>query len=191
MKEIRCFGVMAASLAVMFLVIGCAGPAGSGKGGQVVEKGGAAPAPPGSTGFAQGWQTPGQQPGQGGPPLPPNPGAHSEQISFMNQRLAASEDDKKVLQARVRQLEGQLRDKDRALAQASQDIQDTTQQIARTREELQRWKQELLNLRGKLQNVERDNKATLEAIIRTLEQFIDREREVSKTPEGPVLEPMK
>src|SRR5262245_32430965 len=51
-------------------------------------------------------------------PLPANTTAMSEQMAFMSQKLATLEDDKKVLTARIVQLESQLREKDRALTQA-------------------------------------------------------------------------
>ena len=110
-------------------------------------------------------------------------GGIGELASISAQRLSAAEDDRRVLTARVKQLEGQLREKDRALVEASLEIQDATSQITRTREELQRWKNEMEQVRGKSRNVERDSKATLEAIIRTLENFLERERDAGRPPE--------
>lgn len=144
-------------------------------------------APPFTPGAAKpGWQGPSPAPAggvqQASHTPPPN-----EQFSQMAQRLASLEDDRRVFAARAQQLENQLRDKDKALVQASVEIQEATAQIAKTREELQRWKLEMESVRGKLRNVERDNKTTLEAIIRTLEQFLEREgsRHVEAVPALP------
>lgn len=151
------------------------------------------PGPNGQGGFGVGWPSAGPaNPLGGGPPGPGGaPGQFNEQIALMSQRLANTEDDKKALNTRLRQLENQLRDKDRALMQASFEIQEATGQIGRTREELNRWKQEMETLRGKLRNVENDNKTTLEAIIRTLEQFLDREKLTSGQMEPMNIPAMK
>jgi hypothetical protein len=152
------------------------------------------PPPPGQQGAAPGpnaphapgqpaWQGPSpgagaaQGTGPAGVQQASYPGAFNEQLSSLTQQLRASDDERKVWSARVKQLEGQLRDKDRALSQATFEIQEATAQVTKTREELQRWKQELEAVRGKLRSAERDNKTTLEAIIRTLEQFLERERD--------------
>lgn len=139
----------------------------------------AAASPPSSppTAGGPGWQAPAPT------PAAPPPGVFNEQISLMSQQLRDTEDNKRVLAVRVRQLENQLRDKDLALKQANAEIQEAVEQVASTRKELQRWKQEMENLRGKLRNVERDNKSTLEAIIHTVEQFLDREKTASKEVE--------
>ncbi len=150
-----------------------------------------------ANGSANGAHGPGQAAWQGPPPAgaaaqnaggsglqqASYPGAFNEQLSSLTQQLRASDDERKVWSARVKQLEGQLRDKDRALSQAAFEIQEATAQVGKTREELQRWKQELESIRGKLRSAERDNKTTLEAIIRTLEQFMERERDGNRTLE--------
>jgi hypothetical protein len=146
-------------------------------------------APPGSAAPAApprpGWQPPEPTPV---PPAVPSAltAGYSEQLSLMGQRLAASEDDKRALTSRVKLLEQSVKDKDRALAQAALEIQEASAQIKSTREELHKWKQEMESLRGKLRNVERDNKVTLEAIIHTLEQFLDRDKRGVDVP-GPDL----
>lgn len=142
----------------------------------------AAPFSPGTA--KPGWQgpAPGPHAGLAGPGAPQGvqqasyPGAANEQFSILTQRLASLDDDRRAQGARIQHLENQLRDKDKALVQAALEIQEATAQMTKTREELQRWKLEMESLRGKLRGVERDNKTTLEAIIHTLEQFLDRER---------------
>lgn len=131
------------------------------------------PAPPAA--YPDG--TPGRPlpPPQGMPPNPnlPPPGfASPDQISFMQQRLHSIEDEKKSYAARVQQLEVQLRDKDQAVVQTGFEVQESTKQLKRTREEVLRWKNEMDDLRARLRTIERENKGTLEAILKTLEQHL-------------------
>jgi septal ring factor EnvC (AmiA/AmiB activator) len=123
----------------------------------------------------------------GRPPGPVPPGAaaaaggtSSEQMAMMMQRLASSEDDRKALAGRLQQLETQLREKDQAVVQTSYEVQESTKQMKRTRDDLARWKQDMDGLRTKLASIERENKLTLEAILKTLEQYIDREKDDKK-----------
>src|SRR5579864_3948112 len=143
----------------------------------------------GDTGFANtrtGKNGPGPQDKQLTPSgkndfLLPPPTPLNEQAAVMNQKLGASEDDRKVLAARLQQMDIQLQEKEKAIVLANYEIKEAAKQVALTREELKRWKEEMDTLRGQLRNVEKENKGTLEAIIRTLEQFMDREKE--KAPE--------
>jgi chromosome segregation ATPase len=111
------------------------------------------------------------------PPPGPREAGMSEQVALMSQRLAANEDDRKVLAGRLEMLENQLAEKDRALTQANREVQEATEQIARTRRELQSWKQDMSALRDRLGSAEKDNRATLESIIHTLEQILQRDQE--------------
>jgi hypothetical protein len=106
-------------------------------------------------------------------PLPPGP--PNEQVSLMLQRLAALEDDRKALAARLQAAEVQSRDKDQTVHQASYEIQESTKQLRKTREEMQRWKQEVDDLRTKVRGMEKENRSTLEGILKALEQTSDRE----------------
>ncbi len=143
------------------------------------------------------WQSPQKaQPG-GGPARAdeqslPQPRVYppNEQISLISQRLMAAEDDRKVLVARVQLLENQVDDKERLLTAAKQEIQEATAQIVKTRNELQQWKKDMTALRDKLGGMEKENRETLETMIRTLEQILDRDKAPAKgpaltTPEAP------
>jgi hypothetical protein len=132
----------------------------------------AAQAGPSAAGPGPAWQPP-------APALVNPGGAINEELSHLSQQMRDAEENKRVLATRVRQLENQIHDKDQALKLAAAEIQDATEQIASTRKELKRWKEEMEGLRGKLRSVERDNKTTLEAIIRTLEQFLDRDKDTN------------
>lgn len=122
------------------------------------------------------------------PGLPPNPNlpppgfASPDQLSFMQQRLATIEDEKKSYAVRVQQLEAQLREKDHSVVQTSYEVQESTKQLKRTREEVLRWKNEMDDLRSRMRAIERENKGTLEAILKTLEQHLgEKEKEPWKT----------
>ena len=109
--------------------------------------------------------------------LPPN-----EQVSIMAQRLASAEDDRKVLLARVQILETQLDDRQRALDLARNEIQEATGAIVKTRNDLQQWKKDMAALRDKMGVMEKDNRDTLETMIRTLETILDRDKAPAKGP---------
>jgi hypothetical protein len=107
----------------------------------------------------------------------------NEQLSLMSQRVASAEDDRKVLASRMHIIELQLEEKEKALAAAKLEIQESTTQVVHARNELQQWQKESKALREKMTNMERDNRDTLEATIKTLEQVLERDRETPKGPE--------
>jgi hypothetical protein len=119
--------------------------------------------------------------------LPPN-----ERISLMSQQLANAEDNRKVLAGRLQMVETQLAEKEKALAAATQEIQETTAQVVKTRNELQTWQKDMKNLRDKYGALEKDNRETLETMIKTLEMYLDREKMPAKGPDisGPELLPL-
>jgi septal ring factor EnvC (AmiA/AmiB activator) len=108
-----------------------------------------------------------------GQPQPPGPS--SDQVSLLLQRLATVEDDRKIQAARLQQVENQLREKDQVVMRATYEIQDSTAQMKKAREDVHRWKTEMDDLRQKLRTMEQENKLTLDAILKTLEQYIDKE----------------
>jgi len=133
-------------------------------------------------GFASQWQGGGprskllgQTPPPGQQPASPAP-VSSDQIATVSQKLAATEDDRKLLAARMQQMEIQLQEKDKMLILSNYEVQEAAKQVSQTREELRRWKQEMETLRGQLHNAEKENKGTLDTMIRTLEQFMEREK---------------
>ena len=106
----------------------------------------------------------------------------------MSQRLVGSDDDRRVLASRLQLVEGQLEEKEKALALATKEIQESTVQIARTRNELQQWKKDMRVLRERLGGMEKDNREALDAMIKTLEQVLERDREQMKGADLPVQE---
>jgi hypothetical protein len=128
------------------------------------------PAPPPADALPPGWVANGANPAK--PALPPGP--PNEQLSVMLQKLATLEDDRKAYSAKLQQTESQLRDKDQMVYQASYEIQESTKQLRKTREEMQRWKQEMDDLRTKVRSLEKENRTTLESVLKALEPYTDR-----------------
>lgn len=112
-----------------------------------------------------------------------------EHIVRLFERLHSVEDDRKAMRARMELIEGQLENKEENLSQAVKDIQSATEEINQTRLEVQRSKAEVLVLRKRITTLEKENKESLESIIRILEQMLDREKpsRQPKSPEGPRL----
>lgn len=118
--------------------------------------------------------TPGNAPRELFDPPPPPPGpAAFEHIALMSQQLHQVEDETKILRARLQQTTEQLEDKEQALAMAEQEILAARESIARSRAELLRWRQEMSALRDRLRSSEKENLATLEAIIKLLERLLE------------------
>ena len=116
---------------------------------------------------------PGQAPAA--PPALAPPGLPNDQISFLMQRLASVEDDRKVQAVRLQLVENQLREKEQSVVRASYEIQETTTQMKKARDDLHRWKTELDDLRQRLRAMETDHQVTLDAILKTFEQYIDKD----------------
>lgn len=112
-----------------------------------------------------------------------------EHIVRLFERLHSVEDDRKAMRARMELIEGQLESKEENLGQAVKDIKSATDDINQTRLEVQRSKAEVLVLRKRITTLEKENKESLESIIRILEQMLDREKpsRQPKLPEGPRL----
>ena len=94
---------------------------------------------------------------------------------MMSQRVASAEDDRKALAARLQLVEQELFEKEKAFARGAQEIQEATQQVQNARKEMQRWKQESEALRAKLQSIEKENRETLESVIHSMEQVVERD----------------
>ena len=93
------------------------------------------------------------------PILPLNlaaPESPQDVISMQSQKLAAADDDRKLLAARLAQLEASLIEKEKALADAADDITKTGDEITRTRSDIRRIKQENSVLRDKLDKTEKE-----------------------------------
>jgi hypothetical protein len=103
------------------------------------------------------------------------------------QRLSFTEDQRKTLDLRVRQLQTVVESKDRALIQATQEVLAANEEVAQTRADMERWKKEMTALRDRLRNSEKDNMATLQSIVALMEQMVDH----SKKPEGTMKSPPK
>jgi hypothetical protein len=93
------------------------------------------------------------------PILPLNlagPESPQDVISLQSQKLSAADDDRKLLAARLAQLEATLIEKEQALKDASDDITKTEDEVGRTRADIRRIKQENAVLREKLDKTEKE-----------------------------------
>ncbi len=93
------------------------------------------------------------------PILPLNlagPESPQDVISLQSQKLAAADDDRKLLAARLLQLQTALNEKEDGLAAASKDITKTEVEIDRARVDIRRVKQENAALREKLDKTEKE-----------------------------------
>lgn len=141
-----------------------------------------------SVATANGSPHPAPPAGSNQPPLPPGTQAAapvvqavhetpSQSAAFLSQKLAAADDEHKVLIIRLHQLEANLEARDQALVLASREIGATRTEVAATRTEMERWKREMVMLRERLRSVEKENMGTLESIIKMLEQTLAGEKE--------------
>jgi hypothetical protein len=124
-------------------------------------------------------------------PLPqPRMMPMNEQISMMSQRIASADDDRKVLASRLHLVETELEEKERALALATREIQESTAQVVKARNDLQQWKKDTKTLRDRFGSMEKENRETMETMIKTLEQILERDNDHGKRADLPLPEPM-
>lgn len=109
----------------------------------------------------------------------------SQALAMMSQKVAAIDDDRKVLTARLQQMEGLLEARDQALAAAARELEAARVDIAATRSEMERWKEKMQTQQEELRSTERKNMGTLQSIIKLLEQTMEEGKEGS--PAKPAL----
>ncbi len=123
------------------------------------------------------------KPGLPPPPGPPDAimqaayGSPGQALSMLSQKLAAAEDERKVLVARLHLLESLLESRDQALAASAREIDATQAEILKTRSEIERWKRDMTKMREQMRTVEKENLGTLESIINMLEQVVENDKE--------------
>ncbi len=103
-------------------------------------------------------------------PYPPEP--YYDQVSAMRQQWAGAADRIQLLTAKLQQAEKVLHDRDQALVEGARETHDAQQEIDRTRKEIERWKKDVLSLRGRVHALEKENRDTLEMVIRTIERMM-------------------
>ncbi len=138
---------------------------------------GAAPAPAQTGGVAAA--------GASAPILPLNlTPAESPQdaISLLSQRLAANDDDRKVLAARLAQVETTLQEREKALDDAREVIGNADTEVTRSRAEIKRLRSQVDDMRDKLRGAEKDKKELLEKTEKALELLERCEKERAATP---------
>jgi hypothetical protein len=116
------------------------------------------------------------------------PESPQDVISMQAQKLKAVEDDRKLLAARLAQLEATVQDRDRELREAQEDITKTSEEINRTRADTRRVRQENADLRDKLDKSQKEVIELRKQIIKMMEKEIPpgggvpMEREPAKEP---------
>jgi hypothetical protein len=118
------------------------------------------------------------------PVLPLNlagPESPQDLISMQAQSLNAAADDRKLMAARMMQLEAALQDKEKAIAEAIDDVTRTGEDLAKMRAESRHVKQEKAELQGKVEKLEKEVIELRKQIIKMMEK--------EQPPEGPPMEP--
>jgi hypothetical protein len=110
------------------------------------------------------------------------PESPQDVISFQAQKLNAVEDDRKLLAARMAQLEATLQEKDRALAEAADDVIKTGEEINRTRADIRRTKLENADLREKLDKSQKEVIELRKQIIKMMEAKTDNSKPDESKP---------
>ncbi|HLJ97716.1 MAG TPA: hypothetical protein VKU02_31430 [Gemmataceae bacterium] len=103
----------------------------------------------------------------------------SEALATFAQKLAAAEDDRKVLTVRVQQLENLLEARDQALANSVREVEATRAEVVATRSEMEHWKEKMAILQERLRSIEKEDTGTLESIIKVLEQAVQEGKEIA------------
>lgn len=107
------------------------------------------------------------------PVLPLNltpPESPQDAISLLHQRLAANDDERKTLAARLVQVEMLLQEKEKALEEAREEIGNASSEITQARGEIRRYRQVSDEMRDKLRQCEKENRELLERSIKILEK---------------------
>lgn len=107
----------------------------------------------------------------------------SQVIATFSQRLAAVEDDRKVLTARLQQMDGLLEVRDQALFASAREVDAARTEITATRSEMDRWREKMAAQQERLRAIEKEDMGTLVSIIKLLEQAVEEGKEL--TPAKP------
>jgi hypothetical protein len=112
----------------------------------------------------------------------------NEQLVGLLSKITRLEEDCKALNAHKEMLGNELESKEKALSAAIQEVKETTAQVVRIRLELQMSNKEMNDLRDKMGVMDKQHRATLEAVIRTLEPIL--QEQDKSAPKGPDLNTM-
>jgi chromosome segregation ATPase len=109
----------------------------------------------------------------------------SRQAADLQQRLADTRDESKILAARLQEFQAQIDDKNRALAAARSEVRRVTDEIKQTREQIDHWSREVGNLRARAETAEKENQASLKALAQLVEMMIVQETARTGKPAAP------
>jgi hypothetical protein len=115
----------------------------------------------------------------------------SQAIAGFSQKLAAAEDDRKVLTVQLQQMQGLLEARDQALAASVREVEAARADVTATRAEMERWKEKMTTLQERLRSIEREDMGTLESIIKMLEQAVEEGKELQSPARPAAGQPEK
>ena len=106
----------------------------------------------------------------------------------LKEKLADMQQQCDTLAQRVRELQAQLHEKDRALLQTSGEIQRARQEVARSGATLKRLRQQNQQLRETIRQAKREKLMTLESTVSLLQQMVEAKPKVTDEAEGDAAE---
>ena len=101
----------------------------------------------------------------------------SRQAAENAQKLADTQDENKMLVARLQQFQAQLEEKSRMLASARTEVRMVTEEVKQTREQIDHWSREVANLRVRAETAEKESQASMQGLFQLVETLIAQETE--------------
>ncbi|MGH7169587.1 MAG: hypothetical protein ACRELG_04830 [Gemmataceae bacterium] len=122
----------------------------------------------------------------GGPPGPVNLAGYNQlgeyQAADFSQKLAEVQDENKSLLARLQGVQRLLEERERTVLSSRGEVQAASQEVARARQEVARARQEIASLREHTRAADKENQASLQALVNVLESILDRDTPPPSTP---------
>lgn len=113
----------------------------------------------------------------GGPPGPVNLAGYNQlaeyQAADASQKLAELQDENKSLLARFQGVQALLEERERAVLASRGEVQAASQEVARARQEVARCRQEVASLREHARAADKENQASMQALVNVLESMLD------------------
>lgn len=114
----------------------------------------------------------------GSPPGPVNLAGYNAlaeyQAADLSQKIAELQDENKALVARLQGLQGLLEERERAVLSSRGEVQAASQEVARARQEIARCRTEIAGLREHARAADKENQASMQALVNVLESMMDR-----------------
>src|SRR6185437_8062928 len=95
------------------------------------------------------------------------------QAADVSQKLAELQDENKSLLARLQGVQALLEERERAVLSSRGEVQAASQEVARARQEVARCRQEVASLREHARAADKENQASMQALVNVLESMLD------------------